>query len=90
MKLTDEEDSSGDRDGASMLRSFWYNSSDKPGTGLEDDGSTAIWLTLDEGCLWWFEKQRSKKEERMAEKEQGERKKEQCGWGAVLLVARVV
>ncbi|KAA8542584.1 hypothetical protein F0562_023736 [Nyssa sinensis] len=49
MKLTEEE-SIGDGDGASMPRSFWYNSGDKPGTGLEDDGATTIWLTLDGGC----------------------------------------
>ncbi|KAA8538933.1 hypothetical protein F0562_025625 [Nyssa sinensis] len=49
MKLTEEE-SIGDGDGASMLRSFWYNFGDKLGTGLEDDGATAIWLTLDGGC----------------------------------------
>ncbi|KAA8521548.1 hypothetical protein F0562_012221 [Nyssa sinensis] len=55
MKLT-EKKSIGDGDGASMLRSFWYNSGDKPGTRLDDDGATVIWLMQDRGCCsgnWW-------------------------------------
>lgn len=39
----------GEEDGVSKPRSLWYNSDDKPGTGLEVDEVMEVWWTLGGG-----------------------------------------